>query len=268
MLWQCSELDGYEVAARDGPIGHVDDLLFEEARWTVRWLVVGTGRWLTGRRVLLPPPPLGHPDREARRFPVALTREVVEKSPPPESDLPVSRQVEADVFSHYGWPPYWESDLVPPLSYLASGGLAGGFLFPPGLGARVATEPETAGAKPGAAAARAGDPYLRSVKDSRGHALAATDGDIGHVEDFLIDEHGWRIRYLMVDTGRWLPGRKVLISPHWIRDIEWVNRHIRVDLTRAQVRGSPEYDPTKPIDRAYEDELHGHYGREGYWQFF
>jgi PRC-barrel domain protein len=263
MLWRCSELGGYAIAARDGEIGHVDDLLFEEARWTVRWLVVETGGWLSGRRVLLAPPVLGHPDRGARRFPVNLTRAQVEQSPPLESDLPVSRQVEANVLAHYGLPPYWEGDLMPPLNYLSEGAAhAMGFLFPP---EPMAAEAEAAGDKPGTAAAMQGDPQLRSTSQTVGHVLRARDGEIGHVEDFLVDEEGWRIRYMVVDTGRWLSGRKVLIAPQWIRDFDWAERRVDVDLTRAQVRASPPYDPAKPVERPYEAELHGHYGRAGYW---
>src|SRR5579875_1517011 len=121
MLWRFTELDGYEIAATDGRVGHVDDLLFDEARWAVRWLVVDTGSWLAGRRVLLPPSALGRPDPIARRFPVTLTRQQVEDSPPLATDLPVSRQVEAALYQHYGWSPYWDGDLMPPLSYLSGG---------------------------------------------------------------------------------------------------------------------------------------------------
>jgi uncharacterized protein YrrD len=264
MLWRCGELRGYAIAASDGKIGAIDDLLFDEARWSVRWLVVDTGGWLSGCRVLLPPAALGHPDREARCLPVTLSRAQVEASPPLESDLPVSRQVEADIFAHYGWPPYWESDLGAPLSYLSSGGLGGGFLFPPDL-ARTAAEPAVAGSKPGAEAARNADPNLRSIRDTTGDLILAKDGTIGHVEDFLLDEADWRIRYMIVDTRNWLPGRKVLVAPQWIADIDWADRRVSVELSREAVRSSPPYDPTAPLGRAEEEALHGHYRRPGYW---
>jgi hypothetical protein len=265
MLWRCSELNGYAIAATDGTVGSVNDLLFDEARWTLRWAVVDAGSWLSGRKVLLPASALGHPDAGARRLPVTLSRAQVEASPPVESDLPVSRQVEADILAHYGWPPYWESDLVPPLSYLASGGLGGGFLFPPGTTERIANERSAAGSKPGAEPARMADPDLRSVRDTLGHAIAARDGEIGHVEDFLVDEERWPLRYMVVDTRNWLPGRKVLVAPQWIRDIDWSARRVAVDLTREAVRASPEYDARSPVGRPYEETLHGHYGRKGYW---
>lgn len=267
MLWRSGDLRGYDIAASDGMIGAIDDLLFDEAHWSVRWLVVDTGGWLSGRRVLLPPEALGRPDSAERRLPVKLTRAQVEASPPLESDLPVSRQVEADIFAHYNWPPYWESDLGAPLSYLSSGGLAGGFLFPPDA-VRAPAERAAAGSKPGAEAARRGDPDLRSIRATTGDAILASDGEIGHVEDFLIDEAGWPVRYMIVDTRNWLPGRKVLVAPQWIRDIDWADGRVSVGLSREQVRTGPEYDPQRPPERAYEEALHGHYGREGYWVLF
>jgi PRC-barrel domain len=263
MLWRSSEIDGYQIAARDGAIGSVDDMLFDEARWTVRWLVVDTGRWLSGRRVLLPPTALGHPDIETHTFPVDLTREQVESSPPFESDRPVSRQLEAGLYDFYGWSPYWTADLMPPLGYL-SGGAGSGFLYMPEAGEPVSAE--SAGNKPHAPPpAEHRDPTLFSIGDTTGHGIRASDGDIGHVEDFLIEEEGWRVRYMIVDTRNWLAGRKVLISPQWISAVDWPERRVHVDLTRAAIEHSPEFDSTRPLARDYEDALHGHYGKPGYW---
>ncbi|HUC64220.1 MAG TPA: PRC-barrel domain-containing protein [Stellaceae bacterium] len=258
MLWRCSELSGYEIAATDGTVGSIDDLLFDEVRWTLRWAVADTGGWLSGRKVLLPASALGRPDAGARRLPVTLSRAQVEASPPVESDLPVSRQVETDIFAHYGAPPYWESDLSP-------GGLGGGFLFPPGTTERLVIEPGAAGSEPDAETARMADADLRSVRDTVGYAIAAQDGRIGHVEDFLVDEAGWPLRYMVVDTRHWLPGRKVLVAPQWIRDIDWAARRVTVELSGDAVRASPEYDSRAPVGRSYEATLHGHYGRKGYW---
>ncbi len=266
MLWRCSAIDGYEIAARDGTIGSVDDMLFDEARWTVRWLVVDTGTWLSGRRVLLPPAALGHPDVGTQQFPISLTRRQVETSPPFDSDRPVSRRVEVGLYDYYGWSPYWAGDPMPPLGYLA-GGPGAGFLFPP---RESGAEPVgSAGYKPGSGATLPdeppGDPQLYSIGDTTGHAIRAGDGDIGQIGDFLVEEDGWRVRYMVVDTRNWLPGRKVLISPHWIGALDWPGRRVHVDLSRHAVETSPEFDPTGPIARGYEDALHGHYGKPAYW---
>ena len=264
MLWRASELEGYEIAATNGAIGSVDDLLFDDTRWGIRWLVIDTGGWLGGRDVLLPPEALGRPSRDNRRLPVTLTRKQVEQSPALTTDRPVSRQTEADLYRHYGWTPYWENDLSQPLNWLSSGGpQSSGFLFPPGQDVHAA--PATAGAKPAAAARPAGDPHLQSVHDVTGHAIHAADGDIGHVEDFLIEDGPWAIRYMVVDTRNWLPGRKVLISPHWIRAVDWPGRRVVLELDRAQVESSPEWDPAHDVSRDTEARLHRHYGQPVYW---
>ena len=98
-----------------------------------------------------------------------------------------------------------------------------------------------------------------------GYYIQATDGDIGHVEDILVEVGSWATRYLMVDTRNWWPGRMVLISPSWANGISWTDQKLFVDVTREHVRGSPEYDPSSPIDRGYEQHLHDHYGYTPYW---
>jgi hypothetical protein len=70
---------------------------------------------------------------------------------------------------------------------------------------------------------------------------------------------------MLVDTRNWLPGRKVLIAPQWITAVDWPERRVHVDLARHAVETSPEFDPTRPIARDYEDALHGHYGKPAYW---
>jgi hypothetical protein len=166
----------------------------------------------------------------------------------------VSRQHEVELHAYYGWQPYWAmppmaGSLAPPFWGPALPGTA----YPPTGEARVAEE----------VAARErehADPHLRSAREIEGYHVAATDGEIGHVEDFLIDEGEWAIHLLGIDTGNWLPGRKVVISPAWLRDIDWSGRRIVVDVTRQQIKDSPEYDPAL-IPEGYLERLHAHYGR-------
>ena len=244
MLWRTPELIGYGIQAANGSIGSVGDLLFDDESWTVRWAVVDTGTWLPGRQVLLPPSTLGRPDPTLQQFPVDLTRQKVKDSPDAGTDRPVSRRMEADLYGYYGWAPYWTAGpgYVPPAGI---GGL--------GLGrARVPPEPS-------------GDPHLRSTNEVTGYYIRATDGDIGHAEEFLVEDGSWAIRYMVVDTRNWWPGKAVLIAPQWIREVSWGDRRVFVDLTRQQVKDSPEYDPTVPLNRAYEERLHRHYDRPFYW---
>src|ERR1700693_5384244 len=113
MLWNASAINGYTITASDGQLGTVSDFLFDDASWLVRWLVVDTGNWLPGRKVLLPPSVLGHPDRKARAFSVRLTMQQVKNSPDIDSDRPVSRQMETFIYDYYGWSPYWAAGLYP-----------------------------------------------------------------------------------------------------------------------------------------------------------
>lgn len=272
MLWSGEDLRGYGIRATDDVLGRVDDFYFDDARWAVRYLVADTARWLFGRKVLLGTGALGRPDAIAREVPVALTREQVKNSPDISTDQPVDRQREAELHAYYGWVPYW----APGDPVLGPGFLGAPGLGAPGLGVAVPAAPGSLGIGedlPGAAPAYGGDadpaprgdPHLRSEHELRGYTIAATDDDIGHVSDLLIDDEGWTVRYLVVGTGTWLPGRHVLVAPQWTSAIDWAERRVHVDLTRDQVRHSPDYDPSIMVERTYEDRLYGHYGRPGYW---
>jgi len=252
MLWRTSKLTDYRIEATDGTIGRVADLLFEDDSWTVRWLVVDTGGWLTGRQVLLPTARLGPPDGESGRIPVELTRDMVKESPGAETDEPVSRQKEQALFRHYGWDPYWTTGL-PDLA------VAPGAIVPP----PVPADPEGDALLDDAALP--GDPHLQSARHVAGYHINATDDSIGHVQEFLVDDRDWAVRYMVVDTRNWWPGKHVLVSPRWIRDVNWGERNVHVGISRKAVEGSPEFDPEKLVDRPYEERLHEHYRMPAYW---
>jgi hypothetical protein len=110
------------------------------------------------------------------------------------------------------------------------------------------------------------DPELRSTKEVIGYRIKASDGEIGHVEDFIIDDQDWIIRYMVVDTRNWLPGRKVLVSPQWIEKVSWADSEVRIDLSRKAVEQSPKYDPSTPVNREYEVRMYDYYGRPVYWE--
>ena len=106
-----------------------------------------------------------------------------------------------------------------------------------------------------------GDPHLRSTSEVKGYSIHATDGDIGEVEDFIVDDTTWSIRYLIVDTGNWLPGKKVLLSPGWIKEIKWETSAVYVDIPVNNIKNSPEYDPSQPLSETYENDLFHYYGK-------
>ena len=146
----------------------------------------------------------------------------------------MSRQQETELHLYYGWTPYWQSGMAAP-------------------------------ALAGKQAETSGDPNLRSSVEVTGYHIQARDGEIGHVEDFLANDEDWVIRYMIVDTRNWLPGKKVLVSPTWIEEVDWLTRDVHVDLKRETIRHSPEFDPDAPVNREYEMRLYDYYGRPKYW---
>ena len=248
MLWIASDLAGYAIEATDGKIGSVEDFLYDDRQWTIRWAAIDTGDWLPGRTVLLPPAQLGSPDPDRSVFKVGLTRAQVEHSPAISADPPVSRQMEARLYQFYGWAPYWQADFAAP-------GMVPPAMLPPADAASAAVADTLE---------REGDPALRGTGDTTGYGVAARDGELGHIDDFLIDSDNWAVRYLVIDTRNWWPGKKVLIAPHWVSDISWSERTVRFDMTRERIKASPEYDPTS-FDRGYEERLHAYYDRPKYW---
>jgi hypothetical protein len=239
MLLRAQELSGYTIRATDGDVGTVCNCLFDDKLWTLRYLVVETGNWLSGRRVLISPASFGEPDKQWPVLPVLLTKEQVRNSPDVDTDLPVSRQREIAMNLYYGWPDYVAAE--------------------PEFARRAAIAPLEAEELPG-------DPHLRSARDVIGYRIQTRDGDLGHVEDFIVDTQMWVIRYMVIDTLNWLPGKKVLVAPEWIEQVSWPVGTVTVGLPREQVASSPEYDPAVSINRVYEEELYAHYGRRGYWE--
>ena len=248
MLRNLNGLTGYKILAADGELGKVDEFYFDDSTWQLRYMVVKTGGWLSGRKVLISPAAMRAPDPGSKILPVALTLDQVRRSPDIDTELTVTRRHELELHQHYAWPIYWGDGFY-------AGSMSGGTMFPP------AAEDE----KEAEAAMNPGPPAeetrLQSTRDVAGYRLHAADGLIGHVEDYIVDDQKWLIRYLVADTGVWLPGRKVLVSPHWIENVDWESSEVYIDLTREAIEKSPEYDPNLPVSEDYADGLHDHYGR-------
>ena len=248
MLQRTGELQRYHLQARDGAIGHLEELYFDDTGWQVRYLVVNTGGWLMGRRVLVAPRAVQHVDARDRAIVVDLTREQIHRSPPMDTHQPLSRQYEADYYRYYDWPPYWEG------SAFSGIGLPVAPEAPPPVNereTRKVEEPEW---------------HLRSSAEVAGYHVRARDDAVGHVEDLLVDDAAWAIRYIEIDTRNWWPGKKVLLAPAWIEQVCWPQRSLLVDVTRATLESAPAYDPGKIITRDYEVALYRHYGTRQYWQ--
>ena len=250
MIRSVNELRRYDVAASDGSVGEVHDLFFDDQAWQVRYIVVDTGTWLVGRRVLVSPQAVGTVDGAERNVTVGLTKQEIREGPGVDAAAPVSRQNEIALADHFRWPRYWEE-------------------FPSGAGMlpvipHLQRQPGEAMPTPPAAqqTVTRHDPNLRSAAEVEGYHVAARDGDIGHVDDFLIDDSDWSLRFLVIDTRNWLPGRKVLVAPAWARGIDWSDEKLLVDADRATIKSAPEYDAGMEIDQALERQIFQHYGRE------
>jgi hypothetical protein len=249
MLRNATELEQFELRARDGKIGHVVDFFFDDQQWTVRYLVVDTGTWLDSRKVLISPVAVSRAEWDRRMLPLNLTQDQVRDSPRIDTEQPVSREHEAALLQYYNWPAYW--------------GVAGfpdvGFVMPVVPFAAVPPMPQVEPHRDEPAVAVHEDHHLRSVRAVTGHMIEARDGAIGHVDDFLIEDREWAIRYLVVDTRNWWPGKKVLIAPQWIARVGWEESKVHVDLTRTAIKSSPAYDPTQPLTPDYAGLLNEHY---------
>ena len=249
MLHKAKILKGYKLHSLDGEIGKVKEFYFDDLHWTIRYLVADTGNWVPGRQVLISPYALAAVNNKEHYLAIDLTKKQIEDSPGLDSDKPVSRQFEEAYYEYYGWPMYGVPYIWGPYPYIARDRVR----------AREQWRESAAESK------KAWDHHLRSTHDVSGHNIQATDGEIGHVEDFIIDDETWAIRYLIIDTRNWWPGKKVLVSPQWIERVSWSESKVFVNLLRENIKQSPEYTEESVITRDYETHLHRHYKRQGYW---
>jgi len=260
MLHSLTALRKFHVHATDGDVGEVTDGYFDDERWVVRYLAVNTGSWLNGREVLISPYSIERVDDAGSAIVIQLTRKQVEGSPSIDTAKPISRRQEESYLSYFGYPVYW------PYTTLWAWG-ATPVVIPPGE-AEGGRPPSAAGYGIGAkndAAASSADAHLHSGREVTGYHIQGSDDAVGHVEDFLFEDHSWAIRYLAADTRNWLPGKHVLISPQWIREVSWPERLVVVELKREEIEASPQYDPKHLPSRGDEANLHRHYRRPGYW---
>lgn len=249
MLRSLNELTGYQLQGIDDSIGRCKDFLFDDRRWVVRYMVADTHKWLPGgRKVLISPISLGEPDWQQHRFPILLSREGIENSPPLADHKPVSQQYETELFNYYGYSYYW-----------MGGDIWGSFSNPAPLIEIEAEKPDVSASSAKASSTK--ERHLRSAVEVKGYDIQAADESIGHVEDFVLDDDRWTIAFIAVDTRNWLPGgRKVMIATDSLQSVSWADRSVSVNLTAQQIKDSPEYDPEKYRDPEYENVMHNLHG--------
>jgi hypothetical protein len=229
MLRRVSELKGYSLQAIDGRFGTISDLLFDDQTWKARWIVVDTGGWLSDRQVLILPSAIGKPDDVQRLLPVDLTKARIEASPDIMSDQSVSLRMQANLSGYYGWDSY---GLDTQWQRLYNDGQADD-----------------------------GDPHLRSTNAVNGYDIHAADGNIGHVENFLVDDQDWGIAYLVIDTRNWWPGEHVLVAPATVANIDWSSRTVNLRVIREQVRNSRAWQAEATLPETDREKPYSHYDR-------
>ena len=264
MLFAVSGLMGCPVQASDGEVGAVKDFLFDDETWKIRWMAVEAGHWLPGRRrvfihpsaiaplQLSPKPTLPMMSSPATlQLTVNLARAQIEAGPHAHEDEPVTRDMEGLLYDYYGWDPYWGA------SYFGGGSPCQCGISRSSNRRRGATRTRRSRRLMGAITCTA-SPSSRTI------IVHAVDGDIGHVENLLADDANWDIRYLVIATRNWWPGKVVQLSPYAVKDIDWFGEHINMNVTRDQVRSAPAWDPLAMADEVSEDALHRHFGWPGY----
>jgi hypothetical protein len=236
VLRSLESLRGYALRATDGEIGQVTEFYFDDLHWVVRYIVINTGGWF-GPEVLIAPQAFRSADWAARVIDVNLTRAQVRNSPSVDLHQPISRQYEARYHAYFGYSPYWGG----PGTWAATAPTAGALPDP------ILAAQRAAAAIEDAERARRSldhppppiDSRLRSNKDVCGYHIQATDGEVGHVDDFIADDATWELRYIEIDTSNWIGGRSILIPRSALRDVDWPNRQLRVRVTRERIEKCP-----------------------------
>jgi hypothetical protein len=231
MLWNVSVIKGCAIAANDGRIGTISDFLFDDVNWQVHWLVVDTGDWLPGRKVLLTPAVMGPLDPERGECSVELTMQQIENSPGVDTEWPLSRRMESNRYISSAWMVLYAPTFEPSRS-----------------------RSDIASQQSG------GDPHLRSTEAITGYHIHAGDSEIGHIDDFLLEDTDWSIHYLVADTKNWWPGKKVLIPPQSVSKIDWAVKIVNLDIDRQKVEDSPAFEASTLIDADYEHQFKSYNG--------
>lgn len=285
MLIKSKTIQNYKLRGIDGDVGNVKDFYFDDRFWTVRYLVANTGNWLNSRQVLISPYFLKDVDHASEVINVDLTKNQIENSPSIDRNMPVTREYEASYHGYYGAPLYWDGpNMWGANPYLLRGREnwtnTGRTNAVPDYGATPGdSDAETAGTAYGentrltnsgneVAADRGNsrDSSLRSTDDVNDFKIhSAGEDKIGHVDDFVIDDETWAIRYLIINTGNIFTGKKVLISPQWIDHISWEDSRVYINLTKETIKEAPEFTEENGFTRDYETSLFGYYKKTPYW---
>lgn len=249
MLRSLRSMLNYQINAKNEVVGEVEDFFFDDHQWVVRYIVDRLGAFTDQKHLLVSPRSVKSFDWVTKSITTDLTKAQIEKSPDVNAHKPISFQQQDDLAKYFNWPLY------------AQWGMDSDF----GRTNRLENN-QKALHSVAQKASESADDFLRSAQEVQGYHIHALDGEIGRVDDFIIEDDSWSIRYMAIATHHWTPGRKVLISPHWIHAIRWNDAEVVVNLDRKAVKNSPEFNPHELINRQYEETLYDYYGRPFYWR--
>jgi hypothetical protein len=242
MYMSVKDLRYIPIQAKDGRIGFLEQVFFDDEKWVIRYLVVDTDQHLADKRVLISPIAVEGIDVTSNSLLVQLSREQVLHSPDIDTEKPVSRQKELEYNLYYGFATYWGGP-----------GLWGPALVPRELYSARAEAKR-------AVREESGDSHLRSSREVIGYRVQATDGRIGHIEDFLFDLADWSIQFLEVDTRNWIGGKKVLVDPRWAERVNWPERKVHLELSLEAIKNAPPFESLAGLTPEYALKLRAHYG--------
>jgi hypothetical protein len=223
MLNHLKALLDNNIHASDGLIGTLHDFYFDDAQWVMRYLVVDVGKFMQGRKVLISPVAIVGIDAASRTVSLKHSKDQIKNSPDINVEKPVYRQLEEQLLNYYGWVAHWapQHDL-----------------------------PE-----PQAQAVPTGDTHLRSVNNVCKYTVMAFDGRVGSISDFIVDDNGWRLPLVVLDTGHYLSANKVVIPAPRFKGIRVEDKEISIDMNKAEVAKAPRYDPTRPLEEFLKNAI-------------
>ena len=229
MLRQMEALEKFKIIGKDGEVGELDDFFFDDGEWTVRELVIRSGDWLSGSRVLILPHSVIAIDTEQKAIAVSLTRQQIEEAPAPpaESEELLGRYYEALLYEYYAFPFYWLGPEV------------WGYTWHPNGVPIDAMDPKEAEQMARLRESRSA--RLRSFNIVNGFSIACVDGSLGDVEDMIFDDENWTIQYIVVDTHKFLPSKNVLVPPRAVQEVAWQDATMHLDMKKADLKALPSF---------------------------
>jgi len=248
MLRSSKELQVYRIHATGGEIGHLEDFYFDDREWDINYFVVDIGTWLHGKKVLMSPHAVTGVHEATKTIYTPFTIEQIRRSADVRSHRPVALQQPHDYYLYLGWPHYVGLSAINDSTR--------------GSVSKISDRKRHEDS--GRSIERSYDEHLRSSKVVSHYHIIAVDGEIGHFEDFIVDDQTWAIRYAIAVTGNWWSGKKVLLPAEWVLWISWEESNVYVGLRRERIATAPAFEPGQRLTHELELEIYNHYKHSRY----